>query len=127
MEIIKMVILALSALLLIFVGSMRLINPIKTFLNSSGIQLNNDVNLLNEMRGISAVMLCGGILIGLGIVLPEFRLTSFTIGSLIFLGFVIGRLISISADGKPNQQITQGIVFEIVLGAANVLGWLSLV
>lgn len=122
-----MVILALSALLLIFVGSMRLINPIKTFLNSSGIQLNNDVNLLNEMRGISAVMLCGGILIGLGIVLPEFRLTSFTIGSLIFLGFVIGRLISISADGKPNQQITQGIVFEIVLGAANVLGWLSLV
>ncbi|MEQ9265981.1 MAG: DUF4345 domain-containing protein [Balneolaceae bacterium] len=122
MEIIKIVILALSALLLLFVGTMRLFNPIKTYLNSSGIKLENDADLLNEIRGISAVMLCAGIIIVLGIFVPTITFTSFVVGSLIFVGFAIGRLISISADGKPNKQIIQGITFELVLGTANIFG-----
>lgn len=40
--------------------------------------------------------------------------------SLIFLGFAIGRLISLKVDGRPSKQITQGILFELVLGGANV-------
>jgi hypothetical protein len=36
--------------------------------------------------------------------------------------FAIGVLESIAIYGKPNSQITQGIVFEIVLGAGNVFG-----
>ena len=120
MEIFKIVVLSLSALLLIFVGSMRLMNPIKTYLKNSGIQLSNDVNLLNEMRGVSAVMLCSGIIILLGTFIPKLTLSSFLVGSLIFIGFAIGRMLSISMDGKPNQQINQGLMFELVLGAANV-------
>lgn len=68
MEIIKIVILSVSALMLLFVGAMRLSNPIKTYLGNSGIRLENDVDLLNEMRGVSSVMLCGGIIIALGII-----------------------------------------------------------
>ena len=122
MEIIKIIILLLSGLMLVFVGSMRLSNPVKTYLKNSGITLENDVNLLNEMRGVSAVMLCGGILALLGTIIPVFTFSSFVIGALIFLGFAIGRFISLAADGKPNKQIKQGIVFEIVLGAANIFG-----
>lgn len=122
METIKVIILSLSALMLVFVGSMRLANPIKTYLKNSGIKLEKDVDLLNEMRGVSAVMLFGGIIIALGILIPNLALTSFVVGSLIFLGFAIGRFISMAADGKPNKQITQGIVFEIILGAANLFG-----
>lgn len=122
MEIINIVILSLSALLLLFVGTMRLFNPINTYLSSSGIKLDNNPNLLNEMRAVSAVMLCGGIIIALGIFVPALTFTSFVVASLIFIGFLIGRLISISADGKPGKQIMQGIVFEIILGAANVFG-----
>ena len=59
MEIIKIVILSLSALLLLFVGSSRLSKPIKTYQKNSGIKIDNEVNLLNEMRGVSALMLCG--------------------------------------------------------------------
>ncbi len=122
MEIVKIVILSLSSQLLIFVGISRLSNPIKTYLKSSGIQLNNDVNLLNEIRGVSAVMLCAGIITALGIFFPSHNFTSFVVGALIFIGFAIGRLLSISADGKPNQQIKQGIIFELVLGSANLFG-----
>ena len=126
MEIFKIVILSLSGLMLIFVGLMRLTNPIKTYRKNSGIKLENDVDLLSEMRGVSAVMLCGGIIIALGTIVQGLTLTSFIIASLIFLGFAIGRLVSMAVDGKPNKQISQGIVFEIVLGAANIFGVVTL-
>ena len=120
MEIFKIVILSLSGLLLFFVGTMRLINPIKTYLKNSGIKLENDVNLLNEMRGVSSVMLFGGIIILLGTVIPKLTITSFVVATLILLGFAIGRSLSIALDGKPNKLLIQGLISEIVLGAANV-------
>lgn len=120
MEIIKIVILALSGLLLLFVGAMRLSNPIKTYLENSGIQLENDVDLLNEMRGVSALMLMGGILILLGTFITQFTYTSFVIAILIFLCFAIGRLLSMRVDGQPNKKLIQGLIFELVFGALNI-------
>ena len=126
MEIIRIVILSLSALMLVFVGVMRLSNPINTYLKNSGIKLENDASLLNEIRGISAVMLCSGIIILLGTFIGKLSFTSHFIAVLIFLGFAIGRLISLKIDGKPSKQITQGILFELVLGAANVFCLINL-
>ncbi|WP_350289290.1 DUF4345 domain-containing protein [uncultured Croceitalea sp.] len=126
MEIVGIIVLSLSALLLIFVGISRLSNPIKTYLKSSGIQLGNDPNLLNEMRGVSSVMLFAGIIIVLGTFMAKLSLTSHIVAILIFIGFVIGRLISLKTDGKPGKQITQGIVFELVLGLANVFCLISI-
>ncbi|MGI9532984.1 DUF4345 domain-containing protein [Lutimonas sp.] len=120
MEIIKITILSLSSLMLVFVGLMRLSNPIKAYLKNSGIKLENDASLLNEMRGVSGVMLFAGIIIALGIFIDKLSFTSYFIASLVFVGFAFGRLISLKADGKPSKQITQGILFEIVLGVANV-------
>ncbi len=122
MGVIKIVILSLSSLLLLYVGAMRLSNPIKTYLGNSGITLPNEVNLLNEMRGLSSVMLCGGIIILLGTIIPSLTLTSFAVSALIFLGFALGRFVGMAVDGKPNKKIIQGIWFEIVLGIANVFG-----
>ncbi|WP_282162163.1 DUF4345 domain-containing protein [Ulvibacterium marinum] len=120
MEIVEIVILSVSSLMLLYVGAMRLSRPIKNYLENSGITLQNDVNLLNEMRGVSSVMLCGGIIILLGTIIPSITFTSFVVAALIFLGFALGRFISMAVDGKPNKKIIQGIWFEIVLGAANV-------
>lgn len=119
MEIVRIIVLSLSALLLTFVGISRLSNPIKTYLKNSGIQLKNDASLLNEMRGISSVMLFAGIIIAFGTFITALSLTSHIVAILIFIGFVVGRLISLKSDGKPSKQITQGIVFELVLGLAN--------
>ena len=125
MEIINIVILSVSGLMLLLVGISRITNPIKTFSKNSGIELNNEVNLLNEVRGMSAVMLFGGIIILLGTIAPKLIIASFTVGILIFIGFLMGRLISIGVDGKPNKKIIQGIIFEIVLGAANIFGLIN--
>lgn len=120
MEIFKIITLTLSGLLLFSVGTMRLINPIKTYLNNSGVKLDREVNLLNEMRGVSSVMMCGGIIILLGTIFSDLTFTSFVVAILILLGFAIGRLLSIQIDGKPNKLIIQGLISEIVLGALNV-------
>ena len=119
MEIFKIVILSLSGLLLFFVGTMRLINPIKTYLKNSGIKLENDVNLLNEMRGVSSLMLLAGVIILLGTFIPELTLISHSFAILLFLGFAIGRILSFVLDGKPNKSIVQGLIFELILGGAN--------
>ena len=125
MEIFKIIVLVLSGLLLLFVGIMRLSNPQKTYLKNSGIKLEDDVNLLNEMRGVSAVMLFGGVIILLGTIVSALTFTSFAVASLLLLGFAVGRLISIGTDGKPNKMITQGIIFEIVFGGLSIIGLVS--
>ena len=120
MEIFKIVTLSISGLLLLTVGTLRLINPIKNYSKNSGIKLENDVNLLNEMRGVSSVMLFGGIIILLGTIIPKLTITSFVVATLILIGFAIGRLLSFGLDGKPNKLIVQGLISELVLGAANI-------
>jgi len=120
MEIFRIITLSLSGLLLLLVGIMRLSNPIKTYLKNSGIKLENDANLLNEMRGVSSVQLFGGIIILLGLFIPQLTFTSFVIAIILFLGFAIGRVISIGIEGKPNKQLIQGLIFEIVFGSANI-------
>ena len=106
--------------MLILGGTTRISNPIKNYLKNSGIKLENEVNVLSEARGVSSVMLFGGIIMLLGTIVPKLTITSFVVATLILLGFAIGRSLSIALDGKPNKLLIQGLISEIVLGAANV-------
>jgi hypothetical protein len=120
MEIIKIVTLSISGLLLLYGGITRISNPLKYYLKNSGIKLENEVNVLSEARGVSSVMLFSGIIMLLGTIVPELTITSFVVAILILLGFAFGRSLSIALDGKPNKLLIQGLIVEIVLGAANV-------
>ncbi len=121
MEVFKIVVLSLSGLLLFLVGMMRVSKPIKTYAKNSGINLTNDTDLLNEMRGASGVMFLGGIIILMGTITSALTLSSFVVASLLFLGFAIGRIISMVSDGKPNKQLVTGLATELVLGIANTI------
>ncbi len=126
MEIFNIVVLSLSGLTLFFAGIMRLIKPLnsyclKTYLDNPDIKMEGKVDILNEMRGEGAFTLLGGIIILLGAIFPQLTLTSFIVAVLIFLGFAIGRLVSISIDGKPNKElVVNGTISELVLGALNI-------
>lgn len=121
MEIFNIVVLSISGLLLFVVaGLLRISNPLKNYLKNSGIILENEVNTLSEIRGMSAVMMFGGVIVLLGTIIPELTLTSFVVAILIFGGYAMGRLLSFGIDGKPNKLIIQGLISEIVLGAANI-------
>ncbi len=120
MEILNVIVLTLSGLLLFLVGTLRLINPIKNYSKNSGVTLTNDVNLLNEIRGVSSLMLIGGIIILLGIKISSLTNISYSVAILIFIGFLLGRIISIFLDGKPNKLIINGIFSEAILGGLNI-------
>ncbi len=121
METFNIVTLSISGLLIFtFAGILRLIDPIKNYLKNSGIKLENEVNVLSEARGMSSVMMFGGIIIVSGIFIPELTITSFAVAILLFLGYGFGRSLSIFLDGKPNKLLIQGLISEIVLGAANI-------
>lgn len=121
MEILSIVTQSLSALLLIMVGMLRLADPIKNYAKNSGITFPGDVDVLNEMRAVGAVMMSAGFILVLGIFFDQMTMTSFVVGSLIFIGFLIGRSFGMVKDGKPNKQIIQGMVFELIFGALNVV------
>ncbi len=121
MEIFSTIVLAISGLLIFtFAGILRLINPIKNYQKNSGIKLENEVNLLSEARGMSSVMMFGGIIIVLGIFIPKLNIISFAVAILLFLGYAFGRSLSIVLDGKPNKLLIQGLTAECVLGALNI-------
>ena len=65
-------------------------------------------------------MLLGGIIILLGTVVSKLTFASFVVANVIFIGFAIGRLVSYVLDGNPNKMIMQGLILELVLGAANI-------
>ncbi len=125
MEIISIVVLSLSGLLLVYAGTTRLIKPLKSFclksyLDDSKIKMEGKVDIFNEMRGAGTSLAVGGIIIGLGTLISELMLASFVVAIIIFLGHALGRLVSLGLDGKPNKQLVQGLVSELVLGGANV-------
>jgi hypothetical protein len=120
MEIFNIIVLSLSGLMLFtFAGLLRLINPIKNYWKNSGIKIENEVNILNELRGMSALMLLGGIATMLGAIIPELRLTSFIVAIILFGGFAVGRLLSFGIDGKPNKSIRVGLVSELIFCSIN--------
>jgi len=89
MEIFNIVVLSISGLMLFtLAGLLRLINPIKNYWKNSEIKIENEVNMLSEVRGMSTLMLLGGIVILLGTIIPELTLTSFIVAILLFGGYV---------------------------------------
>jgi len=121
-EIFSIGVLSLSGLLLLSIGALRISNPIGNYLKNSGVKIENEVNLLNEIRGTSAVMLFGGAIILSGTTISQMTFASHVVAILIFLGFAFGRLVSIRLDGRPNKLIIQGLIFELVFGSLNVVG-----
>ena len=125
MEIFEIVVLALSGLMLTFAGLMRFIKPIgsyclKSYADNPELKIEGKSSMFSEMRGAGLNTVFAGIIILLGTLLPQIQFTSFIVASIFFGSYVIGRLVSLGIDGKPNQQTFQGMIMEFVFGGLNV-------
>jgi len=76
-------------------------------------------NEANKTYKAGALTFFAGVIILLGIFLPEMRITSFIVAIIIFFGFTVGRIISILLDGKPNKNLIQGLFSEIIFSILN--------
>lgn len=126
MRVFETVVLVLSGLALFYASSSRLINPaeavfLQTYLANPVNSLATDIDLVNEIRGVGAVMLLAGMVVFLGTVKADFRLTSFVVATVILGGVVFGRALSLFIDGMPNEALTRVAIVEGVLGAFNIV------
>lgn len=131
MKIFKIVVLTLSGLALFYASSTRLINPteavfLQTYFVNPANSLATDVDLVNEVRGVGAVMFLGGVTAVVGAIRADFRRTSFVVVTVIFGGVILGRLLSLFFDGMPSQNLIRVVVVECVLGVLNTLGLVSM-
>lgn len=124
MKIFQIVVLSLSGLALLYACSSRLINPtnavfLETYLEEN--ELETDIVLVNEIRGVGAVMLLGAMVAFAGAIRVDFRQTAFIVITVIFGGIVLGRSFSLFIDGIPSPNLMRVAMIEIVLGVLNVV------
>ncbi len=104
------------------IGSLIVFTP-HSFYASSGIMLDNDVNLLSELRAPAAGLLTLGIFMLLGIIRPVLAQISIFSTLVVFITFPAGRLISIIFDGMPSMAIFSALVFELVIAAVSLIAF----
>lgn len=122
-------VLVLSALALFYASSSRLFNPAGAVFLQTNLENPESsqvaIDLLNEIRGVGAVMLLGAVTALLGTLRTDFRLTSFVVTAVIFGGVVLGRSLSLFIDGIPNENLMRAATAESVLAALNIFCLIS--
>jgi len=131
MEIFNLVVLALSGLLLTFAGGTRLVRPVKSlclngFKGKYGEGVDKDPDILSEMRGAGTFTMLLGLTILAGTVMPQIRPTSFVVGIIMFLGYAVGRSVSMAIEGKPDEATVKGLYSEILFAALHIVCFVTL-
>ncbi len=126
MEVFQVLVLIAAGALLTLAGSMRFIKPkgslcLDTYLANPANDLRNDQDLASEMRGAGAITAVFGVIILLGILFSDFRLTSFVCATVFYLGYALGRGFSWIKDGKPTSRTRLGLGMETVLGTLSAI------
>ena len=108
-------ILFISGLLLIIVGSAGLFAPV-AFNAPHGIDLGENISLLNNTRSSGGLLLAIGALIMSGIFIPKLRFTSTLLSAVIFLSYGTFRVLAIVMDGMPADGLVKATVVEFIIG-----------
>ncbi len=107
--------LIISGLLLILFGGATLLQPIE-LKASFGINIPQDINVLNDIRAYSTLTLVIGILTILGAFKSRLTYTSSLVVFIQFLALGVGRLFSMALDGAPIEGNIIGMGNEFFLG-----------
>ena len=109
------VFLIISGLLLTLIGGATLFMP-EAIKEASGVDLNGNISVLNDIRASAALILSLAVLVLSGAFVSKLTYTSSLISVLLFLSLGVGRIISIIADGMPVDGMVKATGLEIVLG-----------
>jgi hypothetical protein len=81
-----------------------------------GVTVGKDAALLNELKApAGAILLTGMVMLGT-LVRPAWLGAALLAGSLLYLGFGLGRLLAMAADGVPPLSLLAAMAVELVLG-----------
>jgi hypothetical protein len=116
-------VLIISGLVLTGVGGAILFIP-GTFFATNGIDLGENIGLLNEIRSPGGALLASGLVIMLGAFVAKLTFTSAVISIVMYLSYGISRILSIAMDGMPAEGLVLATVVEIIIGLVGVFALL---
>ncbi len=116
------IILGFAGFIAFAIGSFITLAPV-AFYAGYGINLDNDPNLLNELRGPGANLAVLGAVVMAGLFIQSLTKTSIAIALVIFLAFPVGRVIGIIADGLPSESVLAALAIEVIVGALLLLAF----
>ncbi|MEM6867498.1 MAG: DUF4345 domain-containing protein [Cyanobacteria bacterium P01_C01_bin.121] len=111
--------LSISGLLLLIIGSNILLMP-QSFYASDGVLLGNNPSLLSEVRASGGMLTGSALVIFAGIFRPTLRSLAMTLSVLIYGSFGLARLLSLTIDGMPSNNLLVAIVVELTVAAIGI-------
>ncbi|ANQ52355.1 DUF4345 domain-containing protein [Flammeovirga sp. MY04] len=112
--------LIISGLLLTLIGASTLIIPAE-MKSTAGIFISDNINILNDVRGMSALLLVVALVALTGVFNQKITYTSSLITPLLFLSIGLGRVLSILLDGMPEASLLKATGLELVLGTIGII------
>ena len=99
----------------IIIGVGMTFTPV-TFQSSAGIVLGDNLSLLSETRAPGSLLLFGSIIILGSLFNSKWRYIGLVLTALMYLGYGIGRTVSLVLDGMPHQSLLIALVLELLVG-----------
>jgi hypothetical protein len=108
-------ILVMAGLIGAIVGAGMLFAPVP-FHSSTGIELGDNISLLNEMRTAGGALLAGGLFILAGAFFAKITFSAAIMATLLYLAYGFSRVYSIAVDGAPDEAVYLVMTLEIFVG-----------
>lgn len=89
----------------------------QVFYAGYGIALDDNINLLSELRAPAAGLATLGALMLIGIWRAAFRAISVVAAFTVYLAFPAGRVVGILFDGMPTGSVLAALAVELVIAA----------
>lgn len=112
--------LFLSAVVLLLVGGMLSLAP-EILYASSGQPLPETVMLRSDLRAGGVLLLASGLYVAAALLRSADLRTALQLSALIYLGYGMGRVLSIGFDGAPDAALLTVTAIEWALGLAAVV------
>jgi hypothetical protein len=117
-------VLIISGLVLTGIGGAILCIP-EAFFATNGIDLGENISLVNEIRAPGGALLASGMVIMLGAFVAKLTFTSAVISIVMYLSYGLSRMLSIAIDGMPAEGLVVATVLEILIGLVGVFALLK--
>lgn len=116
------IVLIIAGIIGMAVGFGLLFFPV-SFEASAGISLNNDIDLLSDIRAMGGSLLICGILIFSGVFKKSMIRYSLFLAVVIYLSYGFSRIYAMFVDGVPNQSFIIVTISEMVIGSLAALAF----
>jgi hypothetical protein len=110
-----------SGLIAAGIGVMILLSP-NAFYGSYGIDIGENVSLINELKAPAGTLLLAGLLMMAGVFRPALKAPALAIAAAVYLSYGVSRILSMAIDGVPHSGLVSAAVIEVAIGAICFVG-----